>query len=187
MSRVLVGACLLAGSSLAAATSLTPRDAFFNGLGALCGKAYEGRIVANTPASAQPDPFEGKRLVMHVRDCSTDEIRIPFSVGEDRSRTWIVTRHADGLRLKHQHLHADGTPDKVSLYGGDTADSGSSRLQSFPADAESKAMFEREGMAVSVGNTWSLGHVPGKTFTYELTRPGREFRIEFDLSRDVAP
>ena len=189
MSRALaLATCLLAfGSAPATATSLSPQDGFFNGLRALCGKAYEGRIVSNTGSTTQPDPFEGKRIVMHVRDCSRDEIRIPLSVGEDRSRTWIVTRHATGLRLKHQHLHADGTPDKVTMYGGDSDATGSLQLQHFPADAESKAMFEREGMKVSVDNTWSLGHAPGKSFTYALTRPGREFRLEFDLSREIAP
>ena len=187
MSRALAAALLLAAGGAANATSLTPEDAFFNGLSALCGKAFEGRIVANTPASAQPDPFDGKRLVMHVSECTRDEIRIPFHVGEDRSRTWIVTRHAAGLRLKHRHLHADGTPDKVTMYGGDSAGFASHDRVSFPADADSKAMFEREGMAVSMDNTWSLGHVAGKVFTYELTRPGREFRVEFDLTREVAP
>jgi hypothetical protein len=181
--RVLASACLLAGTAVQAAPS---HDAFFDGLAALCGKTYEGRIVANVPTPAQADPFEGKRLVMHVRDCSADEIRIPFSVGEDRSRTWIVTRLPDGLRLKHQHLHADGTPDNVSMYGGETRSEGSAQSQSFPADAESKAMFEKEGLAVSVDNTWTLGHVPGKQFNYELTRPGREFRVEFDLAGEAA-
>ena len=31
---------------------------------------------------------------MHVRDCSERELRIPFHVGDDRSRTWVVTRTA---------------------------------------------------------------------------------------------
>lgn len=187
MKRVLATASLLASVGLACAgTPVAPQQEFFDGLLALCGKAYEGSIVANLPTPAQADPFEGQRLVMHVRDCSAGEIRIPFSVGEDRSRTWILTRQPAGLRLKHQHLHADGTPDAVTMYGGDTFDAGTNAMQRFPVDAESKAMFEREGLAVSATNTWSLGHVPGRTFTYELTRPGREFRVEFDLTREVA-
>ena len=51
----------------------------------------------------------GQRLVMHVRDCSADEVRIPFWVGEDHSRTWVVTRTETGLRLKHDHRHEDGS------------------------------------------------------------------------------
>src|SRR3712207_8407608 len=60
------------------------------------------------PISPSPD-FAGKRLVMHVRDCSPNEVRIPFHVGEDRSRTWIVTRTAAGLRLKHDHRDRKST------------------------------------------------------------------------------
>ena len=48
---------------------------------------------------------------MHVRECSEDAIRIPFHVGEDRSRTWVVTRTANGLRLKHDHRHEDGSEE----------------------------------------------------------------------------
>ena len=94
-----------------------PADAFMARLQALCGKAYEGRVVTNDPADTA---FAGKRLVMHVRECAADEVRIPFHVGDDRSRTWIVTRTATGLRLKHDHRHADGQPDELTMYGGDT-------------------------------------------------------------------
>ena len=45
-----------------------PADAFLANLHALCGQAFAGRIVANEPPSTSPDPFEGKALVMHVRD-----------------------------------------------------------------------------------------------------------------------
>lgn len=122
---------------------------------------------------------------MHVRDCDAREIRIPFHVGEDRSRTWVVTRTGSGLRLKHDHRHADGSPDALTLYGGDTRDAGSAARQQFPADAESKAMFTAQGRAVSVPNVWALEAEPGRTFFYELARPGRLFRVAFDLSRPV--
>jgi hypothetical protein len=54
-------------------------------------------------------------------------------------------------------------------------------------DAESIAMFQREGRSASVSNIWALEHVPGQRFTYELSRPdGRLFQVEFDLTRPVA-
>ncbi len=159
--------------------------AFFTHLHSLCGRSFEGRIVANEPTPAQADPFDGKRLVMHVRDCSGDTIRIPFHVGDDRSRTWVLTRHGNRLRLKHDHRHADGTPDKVTMYGGDTQSYGSERRQEFPVDAESIALFEREGLAASVTNVWAIEIEPGKTFVYELARPGRLFRVEFDLAAEA--
>ena len=178
------GAALPAG-----ATSSAPADTFLASLAQHCGKAYAGRITANQPVSTTPDPFEGKALVMHVRGCDapTQEIRVPFHVGDDHSCTWVLTRTAGGLRLKHDHRHEDGSPDPVTMYGGDTADVGTVQRQAFPVDAESVAMFEREGLAASVTNTWAMELVPAKTFVYELSRPnGRLFRVEFDLTAPVA-
>ena len=176
-----------ATSSMGASSS-TPADAFLSALQVQCGKAYAGRITANQPASATPDPFEGKALVMHVRGCDdpTREIRIPFHVGDDRSRTWVVTRTGTGLRLKHDHRHQDGQPDAVTMYGGDTVDAGTAQRQTFPVDAESVAMFKRAGLNASLDNTWAMELVPAKTFVYELSRPnGRLFRVEFDLATPV--
>ncbi len=172
-----------------AARPAAPADAFLAAIAAHCGQAYEGRIVANAPKSATPDPFEGQRLVMHVRGCETpaSRIEIPFHVGDDRSRTWILTRTGTGLRLKHDHRHADGSPDAMTMYGGDTASTGSAGRQAFPVDAESVAMFRRGGLTASVENTWAM-EVHPHAFVYELARPnGRLFRVEFDLTRPVAP
>jgi hypothetical protein len=178
-------ALLLAGCAAAPVRPGAPADQFFARLSALCGRAFEGRVAVDSPTPS-PD-FAGKRLVMHVRDCSANEIRIPFRVGEDRSRTWVVTRTAAGLRLKHDHRHADGTPDARTNYGGDTASAGSASRQEFPVDAESKALFVAQNIAVSTTNVWAMEVEPGRTFVYELARPGRLFRVEFDLGRPVAP
>ncbi len=167
-----------------------PADAFLAALAGHCGQAFEGRVVTNRPASPEPDAFEGKRLVMHVRGCEAParELRVPFHVGGDRSRTWVLTRTAEGLRLKHDHRQEDGSDDAVAMYGGHTASAGSASRQEFPVDAESIAMFRREGLEASVSNTWAMEIEPGKRFVYELTRPdGREFKVEFDLTRPVAP
>ena len=106
---------LLPGSAAAStgadAISGAEADGFFANLAALCGKAYEGRLVSDDAADAE---MKGQRLVMHVRDCSADTIRIPFHVGEDRSRTWVVTRTDAGLRLKHDHRHPDGSEETLT-------------------------------------------------------------------------
>ncbi len=170
--------------------AVDPADAFLTALSGHCGKAYAGRIVANEPAAAPgspPDPFEGKTLVMHVRECAPQVVRVPFHVGEDRSRTWVITRTQDGLRLKHDHRHEDGTPDVLTLYGGDTASPGTAERQEFPVDAESKALFERQGLKASMTNTWTIELEPGQSYVYELARPGRVFRVEFDLTKPIAP
>lgn len=168
------------------ASTRTPADAFLDNLTPLCGKAFAGRIVVDTPAPTGNDPFVGKPLVMHVRECDAGVIRIPFHVGDDRSRTWVLTRTATGLRLKHDHRHADGTPDATTMYGGDTASAGTAERQEFPVDAESQALFTREGRTVSNTNTWAMEIRPGRSFVYELARPGRLFRVEFDLTRPIA-
>ena len=175
----------LALTACATKPAASPQDAFFERLAALCGKAYEGRVVS-PPVEADAS-FGGKRLVMHVRKCSTNEIQIPFHVGEDRSRTWVVTRTGTGLRLKHDHRHADGSEDALTQYGGDTAGSGTAERQEFPADQFSKDMFVRQDRAVSVPNVWAMEVHPGRTFGYELRRPGRFFRVDFDLTKPVAP
>ena len=120
----------------------------------------------------RPDPFEGKTLVMHVRECTPGEIRVPFHVGEDRSRTWVITRTDDGLRLKHDHRHEDGSPDVLTLYGGDTTTPGTATRQEFPADAESKALFERQGLKASVANVWAIEIVPGATLRVRARASG---------------
>jgi hypothetical protein len=168
----------------------SPADTFMAALAAHCGQAFAGRIVANTPASTTPDPFDGKALVMHVRGCDepTRELRVPFHVGDDHSRTWVITRTATGLRLKHDHRHQDGSPDVLTMYGGDSAVPGEAWRQEFPVDAESVALFQREGSTASVSNTWAMELVPARRFVYELSRPGgRLFRVEFDLTRSVPP
>ena len=168
--------------------TIIPADSFMTRIAQHCGQAYAGRIIANEP-EADDDPFAGKKLVMHVRDCSEREIRIPFHVGDDHSRTWILTRTEEGLRLKHDHRHEDGSEDAVTMYGGDTVSDGSERRQEFPVDEESVELFEREGLTESVKNVWAMEIEPGDDrFVYELARPGTErlFRVEFDLSTPVA-
>jgi hypothetical protein len=175
---------LLAGCATTGADT-DPQKQFFSRLTALCGRAFEGRI-ASPPVEADAS-FAGKKLVMHVRNCSANEIRIPFHVGEDRSRTWVITRTPSGLRLKHDHRHEDGSEDKLTQYGGDTLERGSAERQEFPADQFSKDMFVRQNIPQSVPNVWAMEVHPLRMFAYELRRPGRFFRVEFDLARPVAP
>lgn len=170
---------------------------FVEDLRALCGRAFAGRVVVDTPSPSAPSaalpapsPFAGKPLVMHVRECGADTVRVPFHVGDDRSRTWVLTRVGGGLRLKHDHRHEDGSADKVTLYGGDLGDAGfleggGVRVE-FPVDAESVANFNANGLTASLRNTWAM-ELQNRRFVYELSRPdGRLFRVEFDLTAPVA-
>ncbi|MCD7097451.1 hypothetical protein [Stenotrophomonas sp. MMGLT7] len=185
---LLVAAFAFPVSAARATAQTQPADRFMAAIAAHCGQAFAGRIVANEPATAAPDPFEGKPLVMHVRGCDAPEreLRVPFHVGEDHSRTWVLTRTGGGLRLKHDHRHADGSEDVLTRYGGDSSAAGTALRQEFPVDAESIALFRREGSSASLSNTWAMEVEPRKRLLYELSRPdGRLFQVEFDLSRPV--
>ena len=167
------------------AESKSPADRFFATLARSCGKAFAGRIVANDPKPAAADPFDGKTLIFHVRRCERDLIEMPFHVGDDRSRTWVLTRKDGALTLKHDHRHQDGTPDPLTMYGGVTVKPGSPARQEFLADSETKDLFTRLKLPASLPNIWALEIEKGRRFVYELARPGRLFRVEFDLTRKI--
>lgn len=186
MAAVLVASAACAVPQSQPVAAAAPASAFFDTLSSLCGRAFAGRIVANEPRQPN-DPFEGRPLVLHVRSCEPDRVLAPFHVGDDRSRTFIITRIGDRLRLKHDHRHHDGSEDVLTMYGGDTTSDGSAIRQEFPVDEFSKALFTREQREVSNTNTWAMEAHPGRTFVYELARPGRLFRVEFDLSVPVEP
>lgn len=161
-----------------------PAGVLWDRLSELCGGAFEGRVVRDDPPT-EASPFEGVRLVMHVRECSDSVIRIPFHVGDDRSRTWVLEPIGEGgLRLKHHHLHEDGTPDSIHFYGGDSAPGGTEEWFEFPADSFTAAL-----LPAAATNVWTIEVVPGALFAYALRREGtpRRFRVEFDLTRPVNP
>ncbi|MFC4724550.1 hypothetical protein AB6B38_00595 [Glycocaulis abyssi] len=148
-----------------------------------CGQAFEGEITS--PPVELDEAFAGRRLVMHVRECFEDEVRVPFHVGDDHSRTWLITRLDDGrLRLKHDHRHEDGSEDTLTQYGGESIVPPISARVEFPADQFSKDLFEREGIPVSMDNIWIM-EVTDTSFVYTLTRPNRLFEVTFDLTNPV--
>jgi hypothetical protein len=181
MAGVTLAACA-SGDSTAdepVTASLTPQDSFFTALASLCGQSFEGRVAEDSQADSA---FAASVLVMHVRECNDSVLRVPFHVGENRSRTWVISRTDAGLRLKHDHRHEDGSEDSVTQYGGDTRDAGSASRQEFAADAHTAALIP-----AAATNVWSIELVPGTSFTYGLRREGtdRRFYVAFDLTRSV--
>jgi hypothetical protein len=190
---------LLTAACATPAPDTDPQSRFFAALSSHCGKAYAGRLVTADAADAD---LAGQAMVMAVAECGPERIAIPFHVQRpdgswDRSRTWLVTRTAGGLRLKHDHRHEDGSSDSATMYGGDTASPGTARAQSFPVDAESIALFKREGLTASLTNVWTIevdpAGTPGAAYAYQLRRTvaggapaERHFRVEFDLTKPVA-
>lgn len=170
-----LAALLVAALTTPAHASGDSRDAFFANLGALCGATFEGASVFPREAG---DAFAGKKLVANVARCSANEIRVPFIVGEDRSRTWIFTRTGSGLELKHDHRHADGTPDEQTMYGGMAGDKGTPHAQSFHADA-----YTAKLIPAAATNVWTVTLSPdGKTLTYFLERDAKP-RFKAELTR----
>ncbi|MET7028318.1 hypothetical protein [Sediminicola luteus] len=153
-------------------------DEFWKTLKSYCGQSFEGEITAGASAD---DPFTGKKLIMHVKSCEENRIRIPFFVGEDRSRTWVLTSQDNFITLKHDHRHEDGTPDKVTQYGGTSTNTGLSTIQFFPADQETCDLIPHAST-----NVWWIT-VDDKSFTYNLRRLGTErvFTVSFDTSKPI--
>src|SRR5690606_19813992 len=109
---------------------------------------------------------------------------IPFHVGDDRSRTWVLSRTDSGLRLKHDHRHEDGSEDAITQYGGETRTQGTPTTQEFYADA-----YTADLLPAAATNVWAMEVVPKQRFAYSLRREGtdRRFRVEFDLTRPADP
>ena len=142
------------------------QEAFFEQFSSLCGVRFVGQSVYPEDPG---DAWRDKELVAHVETCTEDEIRIPFIVGDDRSRTWILRRVEGGIELKHDHRHADGTPDEVTMYGGTTKTDGSHLSQSFPADSYTAKLIPDAST-----NEWFLSFSEdGAELTYYLERHGK--------------
>lgn len=161
---------------------LTIRDTtdhlFWASLTSLCGKSFLGTILAGPPNDTA---FEGKTLIMHVKKCSENQIKIPFFVGSDRSRTWILTKTVLGIELKHDHRHQDGSPDKITMYGGHSSNNGNKTRQLFPADQETANI-----LPAAIGNIWWID-INNDSFIYNLRRVNtdRLFSVHFDITKPI--
>lgn len=160
---LLLIALLALFSGCAKKTTPTVQHTYFDNLKSLCGQVFTG-------ASTFPDDpghdFAGQLLVANFSDCSDDEIRIKFDVGENQSRTWVISQKPTGLLLKHDHRHVDGTPDEVTNYGGWADDEGTVWRQHFVADEETAELIP-----AAATNVWMLQYEPDtQVLTYDLKR-----------------
>lgn len=170
---------VLAAFYLLCVGSVAQEPSLFEQLKGQGGRAYSGRMTY------PDDPNHPMNQPMRIEfiKVSEDQIRVPLAVGDDTSRTWVLTRRGESVELKHDHRHADGSPDDVTNYGG--VDSyrllGSQLI--FPADEETAALLPEAS-----GNVWSLRLSPnGQTLTYYLERDGKpRFEAVFDLSQELS-
>ncbi|MBT8273888.1 MAG: hypothetical protein KJO77_08780 [Bacteroidia bacterium] len=176
MKKISLYFCVLLITTACAQEKSEARQ-YWESLQSICGKAFEGQLVL----PENDEQFGGKRLIMHVRSCDDNRIRIPFFVGDDRSRTWVLTFNDDRIQLKHDHRHEDGTEDEITQYGGQTVNAGQDSLQIFPADEETKLLIP-----AASSNVWWIT-INESQYTYNLRRLGtdRVFRVEFDLTKTV--
>ncbi len=166
-------------SAYAFSQNLTESQKFWQNLEKHCGKSYEGIVTAG---GKEGDGFTGQKLVMQVLSCESDRIRIPFYVGDNKSRTWILTKDENQiLALKHDHRHEDGSEDEVTQYGGINSNHGFENLQMFPADQETA-----KRISYASTNLWWIT-LDDKTYTYNLRRIGsdRLFTATFDLTKPI--
>ena len=180
MSKVFYAVlCLLLAACAPSLTTNTSPQNFQQALAVHCGKSFGGLPVF--PADST-NPFTGKALVMHIQTCNDSTTRIPFYVGEDRSRTWVLTNLTEGLQLKHDHRHEDGTPDEVTMYGGLSTLPATNMEQRFPADA-----YTAKLLPAAATNEWTMKISPdGKVFSYILKRDGKlRFQADFDLTKPL--
>lgn len=163
--------------TLSVSAQKSGQDIFWKTLNSHCGKSFEGKITSE----GKNDGFDGKRLVMHVKKCSDKELKIPFFVGDDKSRTWVLTKQEDGILLKHDHRNEDGTHEELTMYGGKATNLGTANMQFFPADQETCNMLPR-----ATFNVWWMT-VDETSFSYNLRviNSDRIFTVVFDLTKEV--
>jgi len=151
---------------------------FFKAIRSLEGKTFYGKAIY-MPDTTKANDFWGKVLSFKVSRGKRSELKLPFNVGENQTRTWILTKTQGGIRLKHDHRHTDGSPDSITNYGGDSDQKLGNRFaQYFPADE-----FTSNLIPAAKTNQWIMEFSPDrKKFYYILERNNElRFKAEFNL------
>jgi hypothetical protein len=131
-----IAACVTAlalagcGAAPVVETTANPQRAFFDHIAARCGDEYPGRAVI---APETDDTFRPAFLGMRIETCTENQIRIPFIVDDDDSRTWVLTLDGGDLVFTHEHMLEGDTLSANSGWGGRAvAGSGTELFQHFP-------------------------------------------------------
>ncbi len=155
----------------------SPENEFWGRVNVLCGHYYSGELTSE-PVESDQDFARGE-VGMDVRACSEDAITIDLMLNGHVQGTWQLIRHEDGLELRHHH------DDGLTGYGGYSTENSSGSRMNFPADATTKEIFRAADYETGFANVWAMEARSGVVFAYELSRPERFFRLEFDTTNPV--
>ena len=128
-----------------------PYEQYFDALAVQCGNAYPGVLTLEPPGDGMLTGTE--LLIVHFRECDEHRLKIPFHIeleedeDWDRSRTWIFTRHEDGLEIRHDHRKRDGSEDDVTMYGGFSVGEGTAIRQEFKSVESTEETGHFRGLA----------------------------------------
>lgn len=149
-------------------TDITPQvdaestqEEFFANLFELCGETFSGEATFPEDTSHE---LVGVDLMATIQTCTEEEIQIALAADGDQSRTWVIQRTDDGLRLRHDHINSDGTPSDTTGYGGFATDEGTATQQYFAADDSTISMIPE-----AETNVWMM-EIDNGQFTYALQR-----------------
>jgi hypothetical protein len=159
-----------------------PYDLFFDQLAEHCGNAYPGSLTLEPEGDVMLTGTE--MLIVHFRECDENQLYVPFHIeleeneDWDRSRTWIFTRHDDGLELRHDHRNRDGSSGEVTMYGGFSVGAGTEMRQEFQSIERSEE--------TGIFRGWRIEIVPNDRYTYGTIRGDEwSWRVDFDLSEPL--
>lgn len=172
--------CVLTSLAIALVTGpvWAERLDLFDRLEALDGQSFSGSMTFPD----EPDHEMNHPMRIEIQRDSDGVLKIPLQVGDDKSRTWILTRVEDGVLLKHDHRQEDGTPDEITNYGGVAQPLGLGTLLVFPADEDTATMLPPAST-----NVWTMRLSPDERyFHYYLERESEpRFQATFDLKPDA--
>lgn len=173
---ILISGCGKSETPSETETKQENQTAFFDQLAQLCNETLNGETVFPTDPRHE---MHGSDLQMHVKECGEDEIQIPFYVDGDSSRTWILRKTDDGLQLKHDHRHDNGTAYEETNYGGYANGEGDENHQFFEADS-----FTVELIPEASTNVWMMEiDQENNKFIYYLEREDSpRYRAEFSIN-----
>lgn len=172
-------AASIVGAPVKAANS--NQDKFFDAVKAHCGKAFSGKAEDSTDSTA----YNGRKFVLHIRDCSDIQIKMPLHIDENSSRILVLTKIDGSIKLEHDHRHADGSSGALTLYGGYSYADSTANLQNFLESPESIAITKAHAPARTYPSVWSI-ILSSEEITYQVVRPGRTIKSKFKFTDTVA-